>query len=283
MALDGMAQFWTKDVFTCTESGQPRWCSTCSNWKPDRSHHSKELGRCIRKMDHYCPWMGGMISETCKFQLQKPIPCSYYLAFKFFIQFNVYAALFCIICLGVSSYALHLGLSRGSPVDPWIVLIVALGGFFGIFTFTLAANSMRFVFLNLTTIDVLDYKVITYWLAVRVSRSIKPTSAYKLISLPPPDTSISSAGINTFAIIQTEEGENPWDLGYGKNWKSIMGEHPIDWFLPLRSSPEINYDSSISEYPLGPVYEALRIRHALGTIENHDEKPRRRRRHRTKH
>ena len=65
VAQDGMAQFWTKDTFICTESGQPRWCSTCSNWKPDRSHHSKELGRCIRKMDHYCPWMGGMISETC--------------------------------------------------------------------------------------------------------------------------------------------------------------------------------------------------------------------------
>ena len=187
-----------------------------------------------------------------------------------------------MVCLGVSAYVLRLEILRGSMIDPWIVLIIVLGGFFGLFTFMLAGNSVRFVFLNLTTIDQLDYKIITYWLAIRVSGSINPTLANGLVSLPPPDTPVPSAGINTFAIIQTKEGENPWDLGYRKNWKSIMGEHPIDWFLPLRSSPEIDYDSTISEYPLGPLYEALRIRHALGTIENPDEKPRPGRKHRTR-
>lgn len=195
----------------------------------------------------------------------------------------MYAALFCGLCMSISAYALHAEISEGIMVDPWIILIIALGGFFGIFTFTMAANSMRFVFLNLTTIDIIDYKVVTYWLAIRVSRSIKPTSAYKLISLPPSETSISSAGINTFAIVQTKEGENPWDLGYHKNWKSIMGQNAIDWFIPLRSSPEIDHDSTISEYPLGPVYDALRLRYDLGTIQNDNEKRRHTRKHRTKH
>jgi palmitoyltransferase len=52
----GLEQFYTKDVFVCREDGYPIWCSICQNWKPDRTHHCREVGRCVRKMDHFCPW-----------------------------------------------------------------------------------------------------------------------------------------------------------------------------------------------------------------------------------
>jgi palmitoyltransferase len=77
----GLELFYTKDVFTCVMDGRPSWCSSCANWKPDRAHHCSNSGRCIIKMDHFCPWVGGPIGEN---------------NFKFFIQFNGYAALFCI-------------------------------------------------------------------------------------------------------------------------------------------------------------------------------------------
>ena len=62
----GLEAFYSKDIFVCEADGRPRWCSLCWAWKPDRAHHSSELDRCVRKMDHLCPWVGGMISETCK-------------------------------------------------------------------------------------------------------------------------------------------------------------------------------------------------------------------------
>jgi palmitoyltransferase len=62
----GLEQFYHKDVFVCQDDGRPRWCSHCMAWKPDRAHHSSEMNRCVRKMDHFCPWVGGIISETCK-------------------------------------------------------------------------------------------------------------------------------------------------------------------------------------------------------------------------
>lgn len=62
----GLEKFYSKDVFVCEADGRPKWCSGCRQWKPDRAHHSSELGRCVRKMDHLCPWVGGMVSETCK-------------------------------------------------------------------------------------------------------------------------------------------------------------------------------------------------------------------------
>jgi palmitoyltransferase len=52
----GLELFYTKDVFVCEMDGKPRWCSSCANWKPDRSHHCSSSGRCILKMDHFCPW-----------------------------------------------------------------------------------------------------------------------------------------------------------------------------------------------------------------------------------
>ena len=62
----GLEQFYHKDVFVCESDGRPKWCSECCNWKPDRAHHSSEVNRCVYRMDHYCPWVGGMIGENSK-------------------------------------------------------------------------------------------------------------------------------------------------------------------------------------------------------------------------
>jgi len=52
----GLEDFYTKDIFVCEHDGRPKWCSECSDWKPDRTHHCSDVGRCVRKMDHFCPW-----------------------------------------------------------------------------------------------------------------------------------------------------------------------------------------------------------------------------------
>jgi len=62
----GLERFYSKDVFICYTDGRPRWCSTCSNWKQDRVSHCSEIDRCVKKMDHYCPWVGGIVGETCE-------------------------------------------------------------------------------------------------------------------------------------------------------------------------------------------------------------------------
>jgi len=38
------------DMFVCEAGGYPRWCKTCEVIKPDRSHHSRDSGRCVYKM-----------------------------------------------------------------------------------------------------------------------------------------------------------------------------------------------------------------------------------------
>lgn len=82
----GIEEFWLRDVFVCDGNGLPLWCPTCRNWKPDRSHHSSDVGRCVTKMDHFCPWVGGMVGEN---------------GFKFFMQFTLYATIFSVYVLVV--------------------------------------------------------------------------------------------------------------------------------------------------------------------------------------
>lgn len=102
----GLELFYTKDIFVCELDGKPRWCSTCMNWKPDRTHHCSSSGRCIKKMDHFCPWyiyfclyeiklanamhvrVGGPVGEN---------------NFKFFLQFTGYTAIYTLHILVVMS------------------------------------------------------------------------------------------------------------------------------------------------------------------------------------
>jgi palmitoyltransferase len=62
----GLHHFYEKHVFVAEGDGRPRWCSVCMNWKLDRAHHCREIDRCVRKMDHFCPWS---VQSRCR-------PCS---------------------------------------------------------------------------------------------------------------------------------------------------------------------------------------------------------------
>lgn len=52
----GLDDYYARDVFQCDPRGLPRWCGSCNNWKPDRVHHSEDVGRCVANFDHFCPW-----------------------------------------------------------------------------------------------------------------------------------------------------------------------------------------------------------------------------------
>jgi palmitoyltransferase len=114
----GLELFYTKDVFVCEMDGKPRWCYSCANWKPDRSHHCSSSGRCILKMDHFCPWYVILLhardnellkleQDTNQMFLDRvggPVGEN---NFKFFIQFTGYTALYCTHLLVVMAIYIH--------------------------------------------------------------------------------------------------------------------------------------------------------------------------------
>ncbi|KAK7917632.1 DHHC zinc finger domain-containing protein [Apiospora marii] len=269
----GLEHFYTKDVFICETDGRPKWCSECCNWKPDRAHHSSELNRCVLRMDHYCPWAGGMVGEN---------------SFKFFVQFTTYTACYCGIVLGAAGSTLKKKMSSGAGVDGFLVGALGLGGFFGLFTFMMTITSLRYVLQNMTNVDLLGSRTKVYQLAVRIPRGSEGTDSYHVINYPlaRPGSSYSAnqhangivARVNspnlgreardslahrTFAILRTEAGENPWDLGYWENWKEVMGTNIFDWLLPIRRSPCVKHELNESFYRMGKIVDEVRARHGL--------------------
>jgi len=68
----------------------------------------------------------------------------------------------------------------------------------------------------------------------------------------------------TFAILSTEPGENPWDLGSAfENWKTVMGDNVLDWILPFKRSPCCNHEDGRSQFKLGPNVDLLLARHGF--------------------
>ncbi|KAI1067857.1 hypothetical protein LB507_010456 [Fusarium sp. FIESC RH6] len=280
----GLESFYSKDIFICESDGMPKWCSECRSWKPDRAHHSSEYGRCVYKMDHVCPWMGGIISET---------------SFNFFIQFTFYCACLCIIIVASNAYAVNLRLQAASRVDARIIVGLVLSSLFGFFSVTMTITALRFAFQNITNVD-LFRKNQTFRLAVRVPTGTRSTDKFTTITYPlsfpgedsrAPGTAHSN-GIDqsdgagsittnriaprdqrakrTFAILQTQSGENPWHIGYLENFKSVMGDSVLEWLLPLRHSPCTRHDSMVSDYQFGPLVEQLKKRYGL--VEGDPEK-----------
>lgn len=285
----GLERFYSKDVFICHTDGRPRWCSSCCNWKQDRASHCSEIGRCVKKMDHYCPWVGGIVGETCRFNLFcQWTGLTLSAAYKFFVQFTFYTAIYCAIIIVAAAICLSALIQDGLTTDGFVIAAIALGGFFGVFTFTMTGTAVRYICVNLTNVDYLKAKTLVHQLAIRVPRGTPPGADYGVITYPLPRDGAAAAAAGTplldrtaaaepvsprdhlasrtFAIVRTEKGENPWDLGLSRNWKSVMGSNIADWLLPFNPSPCESFENNESFYEMGPLIQELRRRFNLPEV-----------------
>jgi palmitoyltransferase len=222
------------DAYICDYEGAPLFCEKCRIYKPDRTHHCKELGRCVRKMDHYCPWAGGIIGETTH---------------KYFMQFLVYAALYTTyLWIVVAIFLAERSKQTGSRPGTWIGALV-VGILFCIFTACMSYMTAYNLTINYTSVEGIQRGGVSN-IAFLVTKMPDPT-----LSHTPPTSSNSDdkapeadddwpvlrtvrrGSGRTFVVMQTKPFQHPWATSSAQDWKDTMGSSPLDWFLPLKHSP----------------------------------------------
>lgn len=184
--------------------GGYRYCLKCSVWKPDRSHHCSNENRCVLRMDHHCPWFSVCIG----FKNQ-----------KFFVQFLFYVSLFCTYLMIISTVLVYYFIRDKSYLEEHIsinlVVLLVLSFAFS-FSVSIFAGFLAYLVLkNQTTIE---------FQALRFNSANDSRNKFHYEF----DLSVKKLG-------------NIYDLGYYKNWTSIMGEKWYLWIFPIGiTSDKIN-------------------------------------------
>ncbi|XP_054160008.1 palmitoyltransferase ZDHHC3-like [Oppia nitens] len=113
-------------------------CSRCQMYRPPRAHHCRICERCVRKMDHHCPWINNCVGELNQ---------------KYFILFLVYTGTACIyILLSIIWSFLKSKLdSQQRMIHTSVLLIEAL--LFGLFVVAVLTDQIQAICANETAID----------------------------------------------------------------------------------------------------------------------------------
>ncbi|KAK7515384.1 DHHC palmitoyltransferase-domain-containing protein [Phyllosticta citriasiana] len=241
LRMEALKSFRPKDMFIVAADGLPRWCKTCETFKPDRTHHCSDLGRCVRRMDHFCPWVGGIVSETTT---------------KFFVQFLLYVMLLCIFVLATTATLFKRDHDRYAQHNPQLIALLVLSGVYTLFTVGMFYNSLWMLAKNFSTVEQRQFGMPLH-LAVRISPAwftgnVDHLRCYMVVSFP-------SVPGERWAVFQTEPCAKLWDLGSAyANVCQVLGNRVWEWFLPFTYSPCAKHADDISEYPFGPVALAVR-------------------------
>ncbi|VDN53340.1 unnamed protein product [Dracunculus medinensis] len=131
-------------------------CTRCESYRPPRAHHCRICRRCVRKMDHHCPWVNNCVGEFNQ---------------KYFIQFLLY--------IGLSSlYALFLVMGAWiyhdeqsitgakSPQGPiadhakilHIIFLSVESALFGLFVLAVSCDQIQALFNDETAVEAIKRK-----------------------------------------------------------------------------------------------------------------------------
>lgn len=251
------------DAYICDYNGDPLWCQHCKNYKPDRAHHSSQMGRCVRRMDHFCPYAGGIIGETThKFFVQFLFYGSLYTGFSLIVTAVFFAERMREVRLGIDLTVIVLmWIQLNSRPGTWIAAL-AVAAFCFAFIFGMFMNTFYNMAINCTTIEVMQ-KGCSYNIAMLGKAPPVPVNGSSQTGVL---CEIERSPSRSYIVLQTHSGENPWDEGFSRNVTDIMGHTIWEWLLPVKWSPCTVHTDTRGEYRWGRVVKTMMEEYGAGSV-----------------
>jgi hypothetical protein len=201
--IDGPKQLASKQIIVCEPSGVPKYCPTCQIYKPMRTSHCRETGRCVAKFDHYCPLLSSAIGAG---------------NYKYYIHFLVYMGL-----LAIYLQIMGIFIVTKVQISPLSIILLVVSSFFAdCLLIPLTSLHAWMVVNNVTTRE--SSLRFNFWKA--------PERKPMWVSV---NTEAEGNGCGIHHVtLDVDIVTKPWSQGHKANWTNVMGSKWWQWFLPLR-------------------------------------------------
>lgn len=142
-------------------------CTRCEIYRPPRAHHCRICRRCIRRMDHHCPWINNCVGERNQ---------------KYFLQFLIYVgvlSVYAIVLVSMSWLTECTECSQEIPIKQarmWVslneswpsqififfsmhcVILVLISALFGMFVSAILVDQVQAIVTDETAIEQVQNK-----------------------------------------------------------------------------------------------------------------------------
>ncbi|KAJ7213924.1 DHHC palmitoyltransferase-domain-containing protein [Mycena pura] len=199
-------------------SAPGRWCRKCWGPKPERTHHCSICGRCVLKMDHHCPWLGG-----------KCIGHRTYPAFLHFLLCITLASTYiAVVCAFVLWHAFEdpLRMDELMPLHGIFLTFYAL--VFALVMGSFYCYHLYLVYINQTTLENLS----PFLLLRHLPPLPRTAGAPHSLSDPPLEAELSRAQRH---VVRDAHGYiRLYDVGWRRNLQQVFGwSAPYAWMARL--------------------------------------------------
>eukprot|EP01128_Nolandella_sp_AFSM9_P001005 TRINITY_DN11120_c0_g1_i1.p1 TRINITY_DN11120_c0_g1~~TRINITY_DN11120_c0_g1_i1.p1 ORF type:complete len:341 (+),score=33.77 TRINITY_DN11120_c0_g1_i1:56-1078(+) len=178
-----------------TDFYRHRWCRDCNAFKPPRAHHCRDLGHCVPRIDHYCPWVYNAVS---------------FKNHKFFLQFLLYASVslvyFLVMVIVRVVYEIRYTaplLQRGQLLFTLQEIILVVLNMALTLPVTIGIVSLFVFQVSIVLENMTSYEEVTY---KRYKRIAKRT--------------------------RVQDWSWFFDFGWKQNISQLMGPSMLDWLIP---------------------------------------------------
>ncbi|CAI2296097.1 unnamed protein product [Caenorhabditis sp. 36 PRJEB53466] len=146
-------------------------CTRCDSLRPPRAHHCRVCKRCIRKMDHHCPWVNNCVGEYNQ---------KYFLQFILYVGASSLYSLFILVLCWVYHDAYGPTGIKGPNGENvhhakviHSIMLAMESALFGLFVLAVSCDQLGAIFTDETAVEAVQRRGRNYLSSSRRPRSSK--------------------------------------------------------------------------------------------------------------